>query len=214
MANSKRRCVQCKNYYPADTGMVLPAGFFHSDSCIFAYTDKASAKKAKQEMAAEKKRKRQITKDNAAAKKRLRDNDRSFQIKKTQEKYFNPYIRLRDHDLPCISCNRLDGEIHYKGVGGKWDCGHYKTVGAFPELRFDERNAAKQCKKCNGGSGKYSRKDRSVKEGFDIGMQERYGEERLDWLNGPHEPKRYTIDNLKTIQNWYKRKSKRLENKQ
>ena len=122
---------------------------------------------------------------------------------------FNAFIRERDKDLPCISCGRVEVEWTR---GGSWDCGHYKTRGAYPELRFDERNAAKQCKKCNGGSGKYSRKDRSVKEGFDIGMRERYGQERLDWLNGPHEPKRYTVKDLKVIQRWYKRKTKRLEN--
>ena len=78
-------------------------------------------------------------------------------------------------------------------------------------MRFDERNAHKQCKKCNGGSGKYSRKDRSVKEGYDIGLLERVGQETFDWLNGPHAAKNYTLDNLKTIERWYKRKLKRLE---
>ena len=144
------------------------------------------------------------------AKKDIKDEDRSFQIEKTQ-RVFNAYVRLRDSRMPCISCARADEEIDYSGVGGKWDCGHYKTRGAYPELRFDERNASKQCKKCNGGSGKYSRKARSVKEGFDIGLLERYGQDRLDWLNGPHEPKRYTLSNLKTLQRWFNRKTKRLK---
>ena len=106
MANAKRRCVQCKHYFPADSGMVLPAGFFHSDACIFAYTNKARGKKAKKEMATEKKRKRQITKDNAAAKRRLNDNDKSFQRKKAQT-VFNKYIRVRDAGKPCENYVRI-----------------------------------------------------------------------------------------------------------
>ena len=199
--NSKFCCTGCREYFPAADKIKINRGSYHSYECAQEYGSKKSAKlKVKQEK-----------KTHSAAKRKLKDEDKSFQLKKTQDRYFNPYIRLRDRDLPCVSCGRSDSEIDYSGVGGKWDCGHYKTRGAFPELRFDERNAAKQCKKCNGGSGKYSRKGRSVKEGFDIGMLERYGQERLDWLNGPHEAKRYTIENLKTLQRWFKRKTKRME---
>ena len=205
----KLKCCGCKLRFPADTMTKHPSGNFCTDDCAISY---AQARSKRQRAAIAVKKIKQEKKSHSAAKRKLKDEDRSFQLKKTQDRYFNPYIRLRDRDLPCVSCGRSDGEIDYSGVGGKWDCGHYKTRGAFPELRFDERNAAKQCKKCNGGSGKYSRKGRSVKEGFDIGMLERYGQERLDWLNGPHEAKRYTIANLKTLQRWFKRKTKRMEN--
>jgi hypothetical protein len=33
----------------------------------------------------------------------------------------------------------------------------------------------------------------------------------VEYLEGPHEPKRYTIENLKTLQKWFKRKIKRME---
>ncbi len=65
------------------------------------------------------------------------------------QKAFNAYIRARDAGLPCISCGETNPpDLH----GGQWDCGHFKTVGAYPELRFEERNAHKQCKSCNAGS--------------------------------------------------------------
>ena len=197
--SSKYRCTGCKEYFPKPA-IAINAGKFHSIECATSYAQEKSAKlKATT-----------AKKKHTKAKKDIKDEDRSFQIDKTQ-RVFNAYVRLRDSCMPCISCARADEEIDYSGVGGKWDCGHYKTRGAYPELRFDERNASKQCKKCNGGSGKYSRKARSVKEGFDIGLLERYGQDRLDWLNGPHEPKRYTIANLVTLQKWYKRKIKRME---
>lgn len=55
---------------------------------------------------------------------------------------FNTYIRLRDSDLPCISCGTT------KPV--KYDAGHFFSVGAYPNVRFDEDNVHKQCSNhCN-----------------------------------------------------------------
>ena len=146
-------------------------------------------------MAAEKKRKRQITKDNAAAKRRLNDNDRSFQLKKTQQ-IFNNFIRDRDAKHPCISCSRYHS--------GQYHAGHYRSVGANPELRFNPDNCHKQCSACNNHlSGNIAN--------YRINLVANFGDEYVARLEGPHPPKRYTIDNLKTIQCWYKRKLKRLE---
>jgi Bacteriophage Lambda NinG protein len=56
---------------------------------------------------------------------------------------FNTYIRLRDKDLPCISCDTTKTDIQYCA-------GHYFTRGAFPNLRVDEDNVHKQCNEhCN-----------------------------------------------------------------
>ena len=41
---------------------------------------------------------------------------------------FNEWIRLRDADRPCVSCGR-----HHEG---QYHAGHYRSVGANPELRF------------------------------------------------------------------------------
>jgi hypothetical protein len=144
------------------------------------------------------KKEQQEKKVHNAAKKRLKDNDRGVQIKKTQT-IFNAFIRCRDRALPCISCGTT------KTV--KYDAGHYKTTKAHPELRFDERNCHKQCSKnCNVSlSG-------NILE-YRAGLIQRFGIGIVDYLEGPHEPKRYTIDNLKTIQKWFKRKTKRLEAK-
>jgi hypothetical protein len=121
---------------------------------------------------------------------------------------FNKFIRLRDADKPCISCGREHVEWTR---GGSWDCGHFRSVGAAPELRFEELNAHKQCKSCNGGSGKYARKNHTVSAEYRVRLIERIGLAKVEWLEGSHEPKRYRIDELIAIRDLYRRKAKELK---
>lgn len=57
------------------------------------------------------------------------------------QQVFNQYIRLRDRGKPCISCG--------KTLQGKYDAGHYYSVGSYPNLRFHEDNVHGQCVECN-----------------------------------------------------------------
>jgi len=129
-------------------------------------------------------------------------------IKKVQ-KVFNAYIRERDKDKPCISCDRVYVE---NTVGGQWDCGHYLSVGAFPELRFEPLNAHKQCKSCNGGSGKYTKKNSTVGKEYRKRLEKKLGVEKLEFLEGPHEPKRYRVEDLKELHEYWKDQLKRIKN--
>ena len=141
----------------------------------------------------EKARKDKVKKDKKAhteKKRKLKDEDRSFQLKKTQQ-IFNKYIRLCDDKQPCISCGRFHS--------GQYHAGHYLTVGANPELRFDPENCHKQCSACNNHlSGNLVN--------YRVSLIHKIGIEKVESLEGHHPPKRYTIDNLKTLQKWYKRK--------
>jgi len=130
---------------------------------------------------------------------------------KLAQPVFNRFIRLRDHAEPCISCGRFDWEIDEKLRGGKWDCGHFLTVGAFPELRFEETNAHKQCKSCNGGSGKYTRKNHTVGLEYRERLIERIGLEKVELLEGPHPPKNYIIDDVKKIKSKYAKLANELQ---
>lgn len=106
---------------------------------------------------------------------------------------FNAWVRERDWNRPCISCGVL--ELDWTR-GGSWDCGHYRSVGACPELRFEPLNAHKQCKKCN----RYM--SGNVVE-FRFGLAARIGPENLEWLEGPHEAKKYTAEELREMtKNW------------
>ncbi len=127
-----------------------------------------------------------------------------------QNNSFNPFIRERDKDEPCISCGRYDYEIKESFVGGKWDCGHYLSRGAYPELRFEEENAHKQCKSCNGGSGKYVKKNMTVQKNYRINLIEKIGIDRVLWIEGKHEPAKYQIDELIEKKKHYKQQLKLL----
>jgi hypothetical protein len=61
------------------------------------------------------------------------------QLKAKAQKVFNAWIRKRDEGKPCISC----------GSGKPDHAGHYFSAGHHSKLRFDERNVAGQCIRCN-----------------------------------------------------------------
>ena len=115
---------------------------------------------------------------------------------------FNRWIRARDKELPCISCGC--GNTKPNGQPTSWDAGHYRTTAAAPELRFNEFNVHKQCVQDN------QHKHGSITE-FRLGLSRRIGTELLHWLEGPHEPKKYTIDELKGIIAEYKLKLKAIK---
>lgn len=108
----------------------------------------------------------------------------------------NAYIRERDKNEPCISCQRFHQ--------GSYDAGHYRSVGAAPELRFHEDNIHRQCVPCN------QHKSGNAIE-YRIGLVKRKGLEVVEWLEGPHPPKKYTKDEAKAIRDEYRAKLKALQ---
>lgn len=108
---------------------------------------------------------------------------------------FNRFIRTRDMGQPCISCGR-----HHQG---QWHAGHYLSTGARPELRFDERNVHLQCQPCNthlsGNIVLYRQ-----------GLIAKIGLAAVEELEGPHEPKKYTVEDLKAIKAMYTARIKEL----
>jgi len=156
------------------------------------------------------------------ARKAQRTKDRQWKLEnKTRSEWlstvqvgFNRFIRLRDRGLPCISCGTPEHVVERGQAwkfGGAWDCGHYLTVGAFPELRFTESNAHRQCKSCNSGSHHHVRKGRTVREGYRDELVRRIGLDGVEWLEGPHPPARWTIDELKAMHAEYLAKCRSLK---
>ncbi|MDO9345055.1 MAG: recombination protein NinG [Pseudomonas sp.] len=115
----------------------------------------------------------------------------------------NGYVRLRDAHLPCISCDSTpnDGDLM---TGSRWDAGHYRSVGACPELRFEPLNIHRQCVKCNrnlsGNAVEYR-----------IRLVQRIGAEKVAWLEGLHAPCKYTVEEIKAIKTKYRAMSKELK---
>jgi hypothetical protein len=112
---------------------------------------------------------------------------------KLAQRAFNAYVRARDAHLPCISCGRM----HV----GSWDAGHYLTQGARPELRFNEDNCHRQCVPCNqhlhGNLVLYR-----------IGLIARIGLARVEALEGPHPPAKWTSEELRALQRAYAAKAR------
>lgn len=121
---------------------------------------------------------------------------------KDAQSAFNAYIRERDKKQTCICCGK---PLNSGDVGGHYDCGHYRSVGSAPHLRFDEFNAHAQRKQCNRwGSG------RAVD--YRIGLIQRIGIKEVERLESDNSPKKYTIEDLQSIIQLYRNKLKLLKN--
>lgn len=114
---------------------------------------------------------------------------------------FNAYIRLRDQlaGHACISSGRpLDWN------GNAVDAGHYRSVGAAPHLRFDERNVHAQSKEQNrylsGNATDYR-----------VGLIRRIGLAEVEALERDQSVRKYTIEDLKAIKAEYRAKIKQLK---
>ena len=110
----------------------------------------------------------------------------------------NAYIRERDRGLPCVSCGTTAPNIQYAA-------GHYRSVGACPELRYHPSNIWRQCNRnCN------QHKSGSAVE-YRIELVKRIGVKMVEWLEGPHQPQKYTIEDAKEIKQYYKEQLKILK---
>lgn len=111
---------------------------------------------------------------------------------------FNKYIRLRDEGKPCISCDRP--------LIGKFDAGHYLSVGSYPNLRFDEDNVHGQCVYCNqhlhGNHIEYG-----------VRLPLRIGQDAYNRLmNKRGDTLKLTLDEIKEKIQYYKKKIKEFKN--
>jgi hypothetical protein len=122
-------------------------------------------------------------------------------IKKCQTA-FNAYIRERDKGKPCICCGAPLGGGHE--TGGGYDCGHYRSIGSAPHLRFDEDNANAQRKQCNRwGSG------RAVD--YRLGLIERIGLNAVERIESDQESRKWTKDELLDMAAGYRAKLREMK---
>jgi hypothetical protein len=178
-----KKCRVCGNeYLPYMTTQVCCMSY----ECQVTYATAHALKSQEKRVKAERKETRE---------KKQALKPRSQWMKEAQSEV-NRYVRLRDKDLPCISCGRFhDGQYH---------AGHYRTVGSAPELRFEVSNIHKQCAPCNNHlSGNLIN--------YRKGLVQKIGIDAVEWIEGKHEPKHYTIDDLKAIKAKYKTLCRELE---
>ncbi|WP_455647942.1 recombination protein NinG [Lonepinella koalarum] len=185
----KVRCKKCKicglDFVPRSSFAKVC-----SVACAMQFAkEQAEKEKIKQQKAREKAERAKI--------KQVRENLKSrADWLKDLQKVFNQFIRLRDKDLPCISC----GRFHQ----GQWHAGHYRTTKACPELRFNEDNCHKQCQPCN------TYLSGNITE-YRINLVQKIGLERVEWLERKdHKPLKLTIPEIKELIRVYKAKCKEL----
>ena len=160
MADEKKyKCKYCKQkFILSELRLKMPQV---CDSCIGLYFEENKDKIAK-------KVKTQREKHNKKLKQEKLDKLKTHSdwLKELQT-VFNRYIRLRDKDKGCVSCG--------KQLKGKYDAGHLFSVGAFPNLRFDEFNVHAQCTFCN------MHQHGNISE-YMIRLPKRIGQEQFDLL--------------------------------
>lgn len=171
----KKKCKNCKEWFIPERQFQVTC----SINCAIEYAKKPDVKQ------------KAINRE----KKELRENSTTFLKKKAQE-VFNKYIRLRDRNLPCISCGHMgERQVH---------AGHYRPVGRNAKLRFNEDNVHGQCSVCNNylsGNLNAYRENLILKIGL----------ERVEKLESENEPYKYNKEELKQIIKTYKQKCKELE---
>ena len=159
-----------------------------SPSCAIRLVDMDKQAKAKKARNSEIKRVKQKLKQ-------LSMNDRPKALRAAQAA-FNAFIRERDKDLPCISCQR-----HHTG---QYHAGHYLSRGAHPELAFNEFNNHKQCSACNNYlSGNLLN--------YRFNLIKKIGLEKVEWLEGSHENVKMSALELWELQKTYKQRLKDLK---
>lgn len=178
-----KKCRECaKEFTPAMTTQT---------ACCHLCAIAQGKKKVSKDKAEKERQERQKLRDRVEAVQPL-----SHYHKKAQAA-FNAFIRERDAGQPCISCGR--------NTGAKMNAGHYRTVGASKETRYDEDNCHLQCEHCNsylsGNIGEYRPR-----------LIDKIGQKAFDSLIGQHPAKKWTREELIELAAHYRKKTRELVN--
>lgn len=121
---------------------------------------------------------------------------------------FNKMIRLLDEGKPCHSCGRYQ-------CGSLMTCGHFRSVGSCPELRYDPRNAYIQGGGCNFANRRPDKNNgkgaETITQEYESRLRALYGDKLVDWVNGPHEMPRWRDDDLRALRKVFAAECRRLE---
>lgn len=171
----QRKCVQCKDKFTPQNNTQICC----SPKCAIDYMKSKKANDWQKE--------KKVLKDKLMTK---------SDYLNICQKVFNTYIRTRDKNKNCISCD--------KKLVGKFDAGHFFSVGAYPNLRFNENNVFGQCVHCNRD------KHGNVKE-YDLRLQNILSTKDYNQLlNDRNKPALLGIEDVKELIEIYRLKTKEL----
>lgn len=197
MANRKKKCKRCGEYRDAESGVNTPAAWFCCHAHAIEFSIEASRKRTER-LRAKAARAHEQEAKNAAK----RDRERKMEVKplsywmKRAQAAVNRYVRVRDRDLPCISCGR-----HHTG---QYHAGHYRSVAACSSMRFYTLNINKQCSVCNTHLSSNAIQYR-------LALVEKYGANTVEYIESSNGCVRYSVDYLKRIELVFKAKTKAIE---
>lgn len=180
----KRVCKVCKAFYPR----VRMGQKVCSQPCSQLWAEAMRAKKATEEACrgrAELRARREAIKP------------RAKWLSECQA-ILNRYVRLRDRDLPCCSCDRPGS------WDGQWHASHLRSVGAASAVRFHLWNVHKACSICNnhlsGNIAEYLPRVRA-----------RIGHDKVDWLYTQNQLVAHGVEYLKRFKAVIGKRLRRLE---
>lgn len=180
-----RRCKQCKTELPPAakcTSFITKKGFCGIDCASRWGATVATAKRVKDQR-----------KETKARREKLKT--RTDYAREAQEAV-NAYVRLRDAAKPCISCQR-----HHSG---QYHAGHYRTVKAAPQHRYNVLQIRKQCSVCN------SHLSGNITE-YRINLVRLIGADRVQRIENDNTTRRYEIAYLKRLRAVFKKRAKHLQ---
>lgn len=123
--------------------------------------------------------------------------------KESARKAICEFVRLRDEHKPCI----VHGPA-CPNAGKGFHAGHFQSRGSTPELSFNLWNIHKQCGVSNSGAHNRKHFRDTIAGKFEERLIERIGQERVDWLKGPHCPKQYRDDDYRRIARIFRRRTR------
>ena len=194
MANKLLRCTGCKENFPRESMHKMPKGSFHTIDCALKYVRRQEDAARKRSAAKSRREYREVT---TSLKKAYSKTDVRHNLKLTQA-VFNTFIRLRDKNEPCISCDQSPNH-------GQRHASHYRSVGACSVLRFNEDNVSASCAQCN------SMKSGNITE-YRIRLVKKIGATKVDWLECQNEPRRYSCQELIELRAHYAKLNREMEN--
>lgn len=170
------------------------------------------------EQALAKKKAKEAAQDRRQTREKLKAMEKYPVLVKRAQTAFNSFVRARDADKLCISCDRplsTNVDVGYLALyeeegyapltGGLYDCGHYRSVGSAPHMRFVEDNAHGQCKYCNNHlSGNHIE--------YRKGLIKRIGLDRVEQLESDQTIRKYTREAIIEIARYYREQTRKLKN--
>ncbi len=153
---------------------------------------RCAASYAKKERLAKEKREKEQTRQ------RKRDLKPISHIEEECRQIVQKIARIRDRNQGCISCDKP------ANWDGQWHGSHYRSHGGCSSLQFHLWNINKACWICNKiFSGR--------RDGYQVGIVGRYGEERLKWLDDQPKSRKYTREYLERFKAVMGKRLRRVE---